>query len=163
MNRVLRAGLIGSALCAAVTSGAFAKSHAGSVTEAVAGTWQLNTATSKGLMPAMKSETRIYAVDGIKVSMHSDAVDASGKSISSSYDAAYDGKAYPTVGYPTADTIALTKVDSHTVTAVLRKGSTVTATARAVVSHDGKHLTIARKTGTPPGKLVASTAVYDRK
>ena len=160
MNRILRAGLIGSALCAAVTSGLLAKAHP--ATEAIAGTWQLNTAASKGMMPAMKSETRIYAVNGIKVTMHSDAVDASGKSLSSSYDAAYDGKAYPTVGYPTADTIALTKVDSHTVTAILRKGTAVTATARAVVSHDGKHLTIARKMGTPPGKVVASTAVYDR-
>ena len=120
-------------------------------------------AMSKNIVPVMKSETRVYTVDGIKVTMHANGVDASGKSVSSSYDAAYDGKAYPTVGYPFADNIALKKVDSHTVTAVLRKGSTISATARAIVSHDGKHLTINRKTGISPGKLVASIAVYDRK
>ncbi len=160
MNGFLRAGLIGSALCMTVTSGAIAKPHP--ATDVIAGTWQLNTTASKGMMPAMKSETRVYTVEGTKVTMHSDGVDATGKSVSSSYDAAYDGKAYPTVGYLTADNISLKRVDAHTVAAILRKGSTVTATARAIVSPDGKHLTIARKNGTPPGRLVASTAVYDR-
>jgi hypothetical protein len=111
----------------------------------------------------MKSETRIYTVDGIKVTMLADGIDASGKHVSNSYAAAYDGKFYPTVNNPVGDSIALTKVDSHTVTAILHKGSKIAATARAVVSHDGKHLTITRKTGTPPAKLVTTVAAYDRK
>ena len=154
MNRLLRAGFIGVALSVAVMSGVAAKPH--SDTSAIAGTWILNSAHSKSAGPAMKSETRVYTVDGIKVTMQSDGVDASGKSVSNSYAAAYDGKFYPTVNNPTGDSIALTKVDSHTVTAILHKGLKVAATARAVVSHDGKHLTITRKTGTPPGKLVTT-------
>lgn len=161
MNRFLRTGLIGCALSMGLASSAFAKPV--STTAAIAGTWQLNTTASKGMVPSMKSETRIYTVDGNKVTMHADGIDASGKKASNSYAAAYDGKFYPTVNNPVGDTIALTKVDSHTVTAILHKGSAIAATARAVVSHDGKHLTITRKTGTPPAKLVASVAVYDRK
>lgn len=161
MNGFLRAGLIASALALAMTSGVAAKPHPGTV--AIAGTWKLNTAATKGMVPPMKSETRVYTVDGIKVTMHTDGIDASGKSVSSSFAAAYDGKFYPFVGNPVGDTIALTKVDSHTITAITRKGSSVAATTRAVVSQDGKHLTITRKTGTPPSKLVTSTLAYDRK
>ena len=156
----LRAGLIASALALAITSGVAAKPHHG--TDAIAGTWKLNTAASKGMVPPMKNDTRVYTVDGIKVTMRTDGIDATGKSVSSSYAAAYDGKFYPFVGNPVGDTIALTRVDSHTTTAILRKGSKVSATARAVVSQDGKHLTVTRKTGTPPGKLVTSTLAYDR-
>lgn len=161
MNGFLKTGMIGCALSFALASSAFAKPV--SATAAIAGTWQLNTTASKGMMPSMKSETRIYAVDGNKVTMQSDGVDASGKHASNSYAAAYDGKFYPTVNNPVGDTIALSKVDSHTMTAILQKGSTVAATARAVVSPDGKHLTITRKTGTPPAKMVGSVAAYDRK
>ena len=159
MNRFLRTGMIGCALSMGLASSAFAKPV--STTAAIAGTWQLNTTASRG--QTVKSETRVYTVDGNKVTMHSDAIDASGKNASNSYAAAYDGKFYPTVNNPVGDTIALTKVDSHTVTAILHKGSAVASTARAVVSHDGKHLTITRKTGTPPAKLVVSVAAYDRK
>ena len=161
MKGFSRTGMIGFALSMALASSVSAKPV--STTSAIAGTWQLNTAVSKGMVPSMKSETRIYTVDGAKVTMQSDGIDASGKHFSNSYSAAYDGKFYPTVNNPVGDTIALRKVDSHTVTAILHKGSAIAATARAVVSHDGKHLKITRKTGTPPAKLVVSVAAYDRK
>ena len=161
MNRFLRTGMIGFALSVALAPSVSAKPA--STTSAMAGTWQLNTTASKGMVPSMKSETRIYTVDGNKVTMHSDGIDASGKHFSNSYSAAYGGKFYPTVNNPLGDTIALMKVDSNTVTAILHKGSAVAATALAVVSHDGKHLIITRKTGIPPAKLVASVAAYDRK
>lgn len=161
MSGLLRAGLMATALLVSATSSVIAKPH--SDTSAIAGTWILNPADSKGAAPAMKSETRVYTVNGAKVTMHADGIDASGKNVSNSYAAAYDRKFYPTVGNPVADAIALTKVDSHTVTAILHKGSKIAATARAVVSHDGKHLTITRKTGTPPAKLVTTVVAYDRK
>ena len=88
---------------------------------------------------------------------------ASGMHVPNSYDAAYDRKFYPTVGNPVGDAIALTTVDSHTVAAILRKGAKVLATARAVISQNGKQLTITRKTGTPPGKLVTTLVAYNRK
>lgn len=161
MNRLLRAAFIGAALSISASSSVTAKPH--SQTSAIAGTWILNPAMSKSAAPAMKSETRVYTVDGNKVTMHADGIDAAGKPVSNSYAAAYDGKFYPTVGNPVADAIALTKIDSHTVTAILHKGTKIAASARAVVSHDGKHLTITRKTGTPPGKLVTTVVAYDRK
>lgn len=161
MSRLLRSALIGAALSVSMTSSVFAKPHNDQT--AIAGTWSLNVAASKNLTPPLKSETRVYEVTGDKVTMHADGVDTSGKAWSNSYAAAYDGKFYPTTNNPVGDEIALTKVDSHTVKAVLHKDGKIAATARAVVSHDGKHLTITRKTGTPPTKLVTSVAAYDRQ
>ena len=161
MNRRLQAGLIGAVLSIAATSSVIAKPH--SDPSVIAGTWIFNPALSKSAAPAMRSETRVFSVRGIKVSMRANGIDASGKPVSNSYDAAYDGKFYPTVGNPVGDAIALTKVDSHTVTAILRKGAKVAATARAVVSHNGKLLTITRKIGTPPGTLVTTLVAYNRQ
>jgi hypothetical protein len=160
MHGLLRSAVLGAALTLVASPSVNAKTPADA--SAIAGTWQLNTSASKVVGPALKSETRVYEVKGIKVTMHSVGTDAAGKSVSNSYSAAYDGKPYPTVGNPLGDTIALTKVNSRTVTAIVRKGSKVTATARAVVSNDGKHLTITRKIGTPPGRRVTNTLVYDK-
>ena len=160
MQGLLRAAFLGVALTLAASPGVNAKTQA--ATPAIAGTWELNTSASKVVGPALKSETRVYKVNGIKVTMHADGIDAAGKSVTSSYSAAYDGKPYPTVGNPLGDNIALTKVNSRTVTAIVRKGSKVTATARAVVSNDGKHLTITRKIGSVPAKRVTNILVYDK-
>ena len=100
---------------------------------------------------------------GNKISAHVKRVRASGDRSNISYAAAYDGKAYPAVGTRVGDTITLTSVDSHTVRSIVRKGSTVTSIARWVVSNDGKHLTVTRKSGSPAGKLITSTLFYDRK
>jgi hypothetical protein len=161
MQGLLRAAFLGVALTLAASPGVNAKTQA--ATPTIAGTWQLNTSASKVAGPAMKSETRVYEVKGIKVTMHATGVDAAGKSVTNSYSAAYDGKKYPTVGNPLGDSIALTRVNNRTVTAIIRKGSKVTATARAIVSNDGKHLAITRKIGTPPAKLVTNVLVFDKQ
>lgn len=161
MQGLLRAAFLGVALTLAASPGVNAKTQA--ATSTIAGTWQLNTSASKFAGPATKSETRVYEVKGNKVTMHSTGVDAAGKSVTSSFSAAYDGKRYPTVGNPLGDSIALTRVNSRTVTAIIRKGSKVTATSRSIVSSDGKRFTITRKVGTPPAKLVTNVVVYDKQ
>jgi hypothetical protein len=161
MQGFLRAAFLGVALTLATSPGVNAKTQA--ATSTIAGTWQLNTSASKFAGPAWKSETRVYEVKGNKVTMHSTGVDAAGKSITGSFSAAYDGKRYPAVGNPLGDSIALTRVNSRTVTSIIRKGSKVTATARSVVSNDGKHLTITRKVGTPPAKLATNVLVFDKQ
>ena len=160
MIEMLRASLIASAFSLAVTSGVAAKPQPGTAT--IAGSWQLNTKASKVLVP-MKSATRVYTVVGNRVTMLANGIEASGKTVSLSFAAAFDGKFYPIVGNPLWDTIAISKVDAHTFTAVLRKGSAVSATSRTILSRDGNHLTITNKIGTPPGKLVTTTLVFDRK
>ena len=93
MNGLLRAGLISAALSVSMISSAIAKPH--NDMSDIAGTWTLNPTQSKSAAPALKSETRVYALDGNKVTMHADGIDASGKAVSNSYAAAYDGNSIP--------------------------------------------------------------------
>ncbi|MBW8784397.1 MAG: hypothetical protein JF593_07130 [Novosphingobium sp.] len=132
-------------------------------TVSIAGTWKLNAAASSFETMPLKSETRVYTVNGNKITMHSEAVDTAGKAVNVNFTAAYDGKQYPEVGSPIADSIALTKLNARTVTAIMRKGSKIAATSRSILSADGKRFTITRKIGTPPAKLATNVLVYDRQ
>lgn len=109
------------------------------------GTWHLNAAKSK-FAPSTKelSETRSYDVSGNKVTMKSTSKDASGKESSFSYSAAWDGKSYPMVGNPNADSISLTGVSGRQVNAKSMLHGKLTVESTAMVSADGKHLTLKR-------------------
>jgi len=110
------------------------------------GTWHLNAAASKFASPAKEqSETRTYEVSGNKLTMKSSSKDASGKELSFSYSAAWDGKSYPMVGNPNADSISITAVSGREIRAKSRLHGKLTVQSTATVSADGKHLTLNRK------------------
>src|SRR3954468_6602857 len=78
------------------------------------GTWHLDAAKSKFASSAKEaSETRTYDISGGKVTMKSSSKDSSGKELNFSYSAGLDGKRYPMVGNPNADSISLTAVSAR--------------------------------------------------
>ncbi|PWU05704.1 MAG: hypothetical protein C5B51_13900 [Terriglobia bacterium] len=129
------------------------------------GTWKLNIAKSKfSPGPAFQSETRTYEAvpEGVKVTIRT--VDAEGKAVVSEYPANYDGKFYPVTGSGgPADAIALKKINENTAESTLMHGSYVVATARRVVSDDGKRMTITYKGTDPIGRVVDYTLVYEKQ
>lgn len=128
------------------------------------GTWQLNVAASRLGMPAgQRSETRIYVLDGIKLSVTVTGTDTSGKALQYSYAAAFDGKPYPMIGNPVGDSIALTLVNPRRANATVRLGSTITATATSEVSADGKHLTLTRKSMPAGAAPTIDVLAFDKK
>lgn len=109
------------------------------------GTWHLNAGKSKFSASTKEaSETRTYDVSGGKVTMKSTSKDPSGKEMSFSYSAAWDGKPYPMVGNPNADSISLTAVSGHKIKAKSMLKGKLTVQSTASVSADGKHLTLSR-------------------
>jgi len=109
------------------------------------GAWHLNAAKSKFTASTKElSETRTYDVSGGKVTMKSSSKNASGKELNFSYSAAWDGKSYPMVGNPNADSISLTAVSGRQVKASSRMHGKLTVQSTATVSADGKHLTLTR-------------------
>ena len=122
------------------------------------GTWHLNASKSK-FSPSTKeqSETRTYDLSGGKVTMKSSSKDPAGKELNFSYSAAPDGKSYPMVGNPNADTISLKAVSARQYRASSRLHGKLTVQSTATVSADGKHVTIYRKMlrvkGTPTDVL----------
>lgn len=109
------------------------------------GTWHLNASASKWSAAGKEqSETRTYDYSGGKLTMKSTSKDASGKEMTFSYSAALDGKAYPMVGNPNADSISLTPVSGREIKATSRNHGKLTVQTTATVSADGKHLTLRR-------------------
>ena len=122
------------------------------------GTWHLNASKSK-FSPSTKeqSETRTYDISGGKVTMKSSSKDPAGKELNFSYSAGLDGKSYPMVGNPNADSISVNAVSTREIKARSRLHGKLAVQSTATVSADGKHLTINRKMlrikGTPTDML----------
>jgi hypothetical protein len=127
------------------------------------GTWKLNEAKSKFPAMATKNNTVVYEVAGDNVKVTVDGVDGSGKPTHSEWTGKFDGKDYPLTGDSSADTRSYKKIDDRTTELTNKKGGKVTATARIVVSADGKSRTVTVTATDADGKKVKSTAVYDKQ
>ena len=129
------------------------------------GAWKLNVAKSTytpGSMP--RSSTIRYEVVGARVRVSVDTVTADGTVAHSVYTTAYDGKECPITGTNTsADVTVVTRVDAYTTRRINKSGGKTTITQTAVVSKDGRTLTVTSKGKSATGLVVDSTAVYDRR
>ena len=128
------------------------------------GTWKLNVAKSKySPGPAPKSFT-IKQEDwegGLKFA--SDGIDAKGNPTHGEYSAKFDGKDYPMKGNPIADTVSPKRIDAYTVESVLKKGGKVVLNGRAVVSRDGKTLTLTETGKNAQGQEVNNIRVSEKQ
>jgi hypothetical protein len=128
------------------------------------GTWKLNTAKSKfSPGPGPQSMTLKFEAtpEGIKLS--SQGVNAEGKPTAGGYTAKFDGKEVPVTGNPNADSGAPKKIDDNNYENTWKKAGKVTITTKAVVSGDGKTLTITQSGTDAQGKAVSSTVVYEKQ
>ena len=110
------------------------------------GTWKLNVAKSKytGEKPPQNA-TRTIEPQG-KVTV--EGIRADGSPFGYSFTSNLDGKDAPISGtgpFGGADTDAVTRVDANTHTSTVKKAGKTLVTSRAVVSKDGKVLTITSK------------------
>ncbi len=147
--------------CLALAGSMFAQSAA------FVGTWKLNLEKSKypaGMAP--KSLTRTATADGDTVTYKFEGVGADGTAISFGYTSKYDGKDSAVTGTGIsfgADHVAIKQLNSHQLSATLKKGDKIVGTSSATVSHDGKTLTLTSKGTGADGKTVKSVAVYDKQ
>ncbi len=127
------------------------------------GGWKLNAAKSTySPGPAPKSLTLKFEATPAGTKLTSDGVNAEGKPTHGSYTSKFDGKDVPWEGNPDADMASPKKVDDHSYVNTWKKGGQVTVTSKAVVSADGKTLTITQTGKNAKGQPVNSTAVYEK-
>ena len=130
----------------------------------LAGTWELNLEKSKySPGPPPKSQTRTYEVTGQQEKMIAKGIDAKGNETVQQFSANRDGKDYPYEGWPLADTISLTPVDTFTAKYTFKKAGVVVMTGTRVISKDGKTMTLPIKFTTPTGQQVDNLMVFDKK
>jgi hypothetical protein len=127
------------------------------------GTWKLNEAKSKFPPMAPKNTTVVYEAAGDNLKVIVDGVDGAGKPTHNEWTGKFDGKDYPLMGDPMADTRSYNKVDDRTTQLTNKKDGKVTATGRIVISADGKSRTVTVSAADPSGKQVVITSVYDKQ
>jgi hypothetical protein len=127
------------------------------------GTWKLNEAKSKFPPGASKNTTVVYEAAGDNVKVTVDGIDGAGKPTHNEWTGKFDGKDYPLVGDPNADTRSYKKVDDRTTELTNKKDGKVTATGRIVISADGKSRTVTVSGTDGKGKKVKYTAAYDKQ
>ena len=126
------------------------------------GTWKLNAAKSKGTSFTSGTSVIEGVENGIKASV--DLTGADGTQHHWEFTAKYDGKDNPVTGNsPFGDSVALTRVDAHTVRISVKQGGKPTITQTMVVSADGKTRTITTKGKDAKGQPIKSTTVYDKQ
>ena len=128
------------------------------------GTWKLKMERSKFSPSAPVKNltaTREASDDGVKVTMTGERAD--GTPINGSYTAKYDGKQYPVTGAP-YDSIAIKQVNTNTFTSSQKNsGTKYNTTSRAVISNDGKAITITTRGTGADGNAIRYTMVYDKQ
>ena len=127
------------------------------------GTWKLNEAKSKLPAGATKNMTVVYEAAGDSTKVTVDGVDDDGKPTHNEWTGKFDGKDYPLVGDPSADTRAYKAVSANKLDLTNKKGGKVTASGTIVVSADGKTRTVTVTATDAKGKKMSSTAVYDKQ
>jgi len=128
------------------------------------GTWKLNVDKSKySPGPAPKSVTLIIEAHdgGIKYTSHGE--NAQGAPIHIEFTAKYDGQDNPVTGSPDFNSIALKRIDAHTIEATIKKDGMVMGTSRTVISLDGKTRTLTSKGKNAAGQDVNNVVVYDKQ
>jgi hypothetical protein len=75
----------------------------------------------------------------------------------------FDGKDYPLVGDPTADTRAIKKTSENKYSLSNKKGGKPTTTGTIEISADGKTRTLVTHGKGSSGKPVTATFVYDKQ
>ena len=131
------------------------------------GTWKFNAAKSKSTSTnpvASQLDIREAMPDGrIQVTRKGKLAD--GKDFSYSFTFKYDGREYPVKG-AAFDTIAVKRIDALTTgyeASVTKVKSKYSIKGQTVVTQDGRTLTQTSRGIDETGKLVESTAVFDRQ
>jgi hypothetical protein len=128
------------------------------------GTWKLNLGKSKFTPgPGPKAQTVTIRAVGDRFNVVSDTELPSGQKTHTEYTAGNDGKDAPMTGSAAIDTVAAKRIDARTVDREDKKAGKVVATLHAVLSADGKGMTVVQKGMNAAGQKVENTVVFDRQ
>ena len=147
-----------------LTAIAFCALLAAAQPDPVLGVWKLNLSRSRfNPGPAPRSQTRTYVQtpDGIRVTIRS--VSSNGRPAAAiEFPEKYDGKDYAVQGSDIADALAMVRINDYMAEATMKHGGTVVATARRLITDEGKTLVISFKELSSEHP-VDNELVYDRQ
>jgi hypothetical protein len=128
------------------------------------GVWKLNPAKSKySPGPGPKELTETIVLDTNRFKVDANGVAADGKPMHIQFDAKFDGKDYPMIGVPWADTIGVRWINGGTPQIIQKKHGQVTMIITCTASVNGKTRTCTLKGTDEEGRKVNNVAVFDRQ
>jgi hypothetical protein len=128
------------------------------------GTWILVISKSKFQPgPALKSSRMLTEVRRNSFKCVLNPVDASGHVRHGEWTANLDGKDYPALMAPFADSIALTRIDPDTIEAVYKKDGKATSNERLIFSRDRHTVVVLQEEITTTGQGYKNILVYDKE
>ncbi len=134
--------------------------------EALVGTWKLNTAKSKYEPgPAPKSLTRTVEAQDNGVKYTFEGVAGDGTPISYNFAVKFDGNDNPITGTAPngAETAAIKRIDANHYVATLKKGGKLLGTSKVSISKDGKVATVEATGTNAAGAKTHDVQVYDKQ
>ena len=128
------------------------------------GTWMLNVAksTSRPGGPPASLTNRFDLRDGVLKRVE-DVVRADGTVRHQELTAILDDKDHPVADNPGVDAYRASRIDSHTIVIVLKKGGSEVGTARHALSKDGKTMTLTQNRKNDQGQETAYTDFYEKQ
>ncbi len=127
------------------------------------GTWTLNEAKSKIPSGAAKITKLAFEAVGQDIKQTRDGTDATGKPVHTEWTGKFNGHYYPVTVGDKGVTVAMTRVGSRTLVVTPKRGATIIARVRGVVSADGKTISVTSLGTNAAGKRVRVFAVYDKE
>jgi hypothetical protein len=127
------------------------------------GTWKLNEAKSQFAAGAVKNVTVTYTTVGENYKCVVEGVDGAGKPTHNEWTGKFDGKDYPVIGDPSANTRSLRMVKPGHYALTNKKDGTTVVTGTVDFSADNKSRTLTTDMTDAAGKKQKSIAVYDRQ
>ena len=126
------------------------------------GTWKLNHKKSH-IRGMGRNETVKYEMAfPFRTKVTVDGTDGKGKATHNVWTGMFNGTDYAVAGDAELDSRSYNKVDDHTLNFWQKKGGKVMGGGKIVVSADGKTRTVTYTSPGRKGKMVRSTAVYDK-
>ncbi|MBZ5538099.1 MAG: hypothetical protein LAO31_19275 [Acidobacteriia bacterium] len=127
------------------------------------GQWKLNPSKSKLPPPLPQSQVSYIEADATHIQVREEIINDKGERMTITVDAKFDGKDYPIVGAPSADTVAYQRLNSRTVKGVAKKDGKVILRETVVVSPDGMTMTGTYHGTDATGRQVRAVAVFDKQ
>ena len=160
----MRKSLVIGLLAAVVTVSALVQ---GQATDPWIGVWKTDLAKSTyspGPAPKVASTITIEAASGEGIKLINDGTNAQGQPTHTEVVGAYDGKDNPVNGLPVPNaTNAFRRIDARTLEIQSKVGGKATVTTRAVVSADGKTVTLTQIGQNVNGQAINNVMVLDKQ
>lgn len=131
--------------------------------EAFTGTWRFNAQHSKLDTPLPLVWVQEIGVTRDEIVVRENIVRSNGVRSEVMVWARFDGSDYPVSSWPIADSIAYTRVDSHSIAGTGKKNGVVALTETITVTPDGRRLTVVYSIQTGASPVARGVAVFDKE